>query len=185
MMKFNCDQQNRRSWQVRSNSAIDLLSDYLGADLGIRKAISIADFGCGNEHLNALLQDKLKINFTYKGYDLYPQQDSTEKIDLSSEMPTSLFDLVFCLGLLEYIEDLENILFKISKITKFLIMSYTVKDSEVYSQAEVAKNGWLHHYSVLDVDKKLSKSGFMKKGFILTDGARIGIWLLQSKSFQD
>ncbi|MEH2255590.1 class I SAM-dependent methyltransferase [Nostoc sp.] len=182
-MRFNCDSQSAESWQIRAESAVEML---IANDISLINNINpikIADFGCGNERLKSVLTAKLGNQFDYYGYDLQPQLESTYKINLESEMPSLNFDVVFCLGLLEYIGDLDNLLAKISEISNFYLISYVVSDSGAYSPTDISKKVWLHHYSCQELEIKFKKNYLIQKKFKLTNEGKTGLWLLQNHSF--
>ncbi|QMS90669.1 class I SAM-dependent methyltransferase [Nostoc edaphicum CCNP1411] len=182
-MRFNCDSQSAASWQIRAESAVEM---FIANDISLTNNINpirIADFGCGNERLKSVLIGKLGNQFDYYGYDLEPQLESTYKINLESEIPSLNFDIVFCLGLLEYISDIDNFLAKIPQISNFYLMSYVIRDSGAYSPADILQKGWLHHYSCQELERKFKNNDLIKIKFNLTNKDKTGLWLLQSHSF--
>lgn len=181
-MKFNCDTQNAQSWEIRAEKAVQILANSDFIKNNRQDELKIADFGCGNEKLRSILTTKLeKIKFDYYGYDLEPQLETTFKINLEREMPSLHFDVVFCLGLLEYLYDLDLFLLRVSQISKFLIISYVFSNSGCYSHQHISQKGWLHHYSALDLETKFEKYNYGKQDFKITNNGKTGLWMLQNE----
>jgi SAM-dependent methyltransferase len=180
-MKFNCDYQNAENWQIRAENAVEILLANTSIILVNQKdGIKIADFGCGNERLKPLLMAKLGNEIDYYGYDLEPQLKSTYKINLEYEIPELKFDVIFCLGLLEYVTNLENLFANISQICNFAIVSYVTCDSGAYNTSDILNNKWQHHYSCQEIEMKFQTSQLTRKYFKLTDKGKTGLWLVQS-----
>lgn len=179
-MKFNCDTQNAQSWQIRAEKAVGILvnSDFIRAEEG--EELKIADFGCGNERLKIILDRQLNKKFQYYGYDLHPQNKNTYQLDLENEMPSLNFDVIFCLGLLEYLNSVELFFQKLSRKCFLSVISYVVGDSKIYTSEDVVNKGWLNHYSIEDLESKFD-SFFVKQDFQLISSGKTGLWLLKSK----
>jgi hypothetical protein len=63
-------------------------------------------------------------------------------------LPDREFDVVFALGLLEYLSDLEDFLAGLRRICTFAIFSYSVFDSAgPLSEPEREARGWRTHYT--------------------------------------
>ena len=183
-MKFNCDSQNAESWHIRAESAVDMLL-MLDTSFISQNKLKIADFGCGNERIKNILTRKLGNKFDYYGYDLYPQQESTYKMDISKNMPQLKFDVIFCLGLLEYLQNLNNVFLNLSRVSKFFVISYVISDSKIYSQADVSQKQWLHHYSIKELESKLLNSNLVKKCYQTIGNGKTGLWLFESNFTHD
>lgn len=182
-MKFNCDSQNAKSWQIRAEKAVDLLCDATITSISEEKILQIGDFGCGNERLKEILAGKINCPFAYYGYDLYPQLESTYAINLEVEIPSKKFDIIFCLGLLEYLTCVDNFLANLAQICRWTIISYVVGDSGFYSLQDVQEKGWLNHYLIRELEAKFAQNNFNKNSFLLINQGKTGLWLLQSKIF--
>jgi 2-polyprenyl-3-methyl-5-hydroxy-6-metoxy-1,4-benzoquinol methylase len=177
-MNFNCDSQNSTSWQMRADEAVTLLLESKICLNNQERKLQISDFGCGNRRLKNILNSRLGVCFEYYGYDLQPQSDETYQIDLESEIPSRHFDIVFCLGLLEYLKDVDVFFANISRISTLIIVSYVIKDSKLYSPADIQQKQWLHHYSCQELENKMS--GFTIANFRLINQGKTGLWLLKS-----
>jgi len=144
-------------------------------------SITVGDLGCGNERLRVVLARHLGDRFSYLGYDLLPQASTTIKLDLQRELPDRSFDLVFCLGLLEYMTDLEKVLLRLRRISNFAIVSYAISDSPTeLSEAEREARGWLSHHSRADFSELGTRAGWLTRDFLLIDEGRTGLWLWAS-----
>jgi hypothetical protein len=180
-MKFNCDSQNSLSWQIRAEKAVDFLNEIIINPIDNNQSLKVGDFGCGNERLKVILQQKTAIPFEYYGFDLEPQIKTTHRINLDQEMPSSYFDFVFCLGLLEYLQSVDSFLSRLAKICKFAIISYVVSDSGIYTLKDTKKMGWLHHYSIDNLEALLKKNDFSIVNFELINNKKTGLWLLKQQ----
>jgi len=58
-------------------------------------ALTVTDLGAGNERLRPLLADTLSSPHEHLPYDLYPQRPTTIRLDVSHQLPSREFDLVF------------------------------------------------------------------------------------------
>lgn len=88
----------------------------------------ICDIGCGQEWLRDYLQPEIE----YCGVDYVERNNNTIICDLNrKELPSSdlLNDVVFCSGVLEYINDLNWFIKEITISAKKIIISYvTIED---------------------------------------------------------
>jgi SAM-dependent methyltransferase len=182
-MRFNCDYQNAESWQIRADNAVEMLLANNAVASKPEIPLKIADFGCGNEKLKPILQSRINHLIDYYGYDLQPQLESTSKINLEHEIPSLKFDVVFCLGLLEYLSNLDNLFANIAQICNFALISYVIRDSGAYSQTEIFQNAWLHHYSCAEIEIKFLNNQLIKQDFGLTNKGKTGLWLLKSEFY--
>ena len=183
-MKFNCDYQDSESWRIRAENAVEMLLANNPILVNPEYRIKIADFGCGNERLKSILSDRLGNKFDYYGYDLEPQLESTYKINLEYEIPKLNFDVIFCLGLLEYLSNLENLFTNFSQICSLAVVSYVISDSGAYSQSDILQNRWQHHYSCEEIEIKFHNNQLISKDFKLTNKGKTGLWLVQSNVAQ-
>ena len=174
--QFNLQGQNSEQWLNRAEIAVSFLRS-IKFPTG-NKILKIADLGCGDRKIEYYLQ-KANFNFEYTGYDIMPQRDDIRAINLNEELPNQSFDVIFCLGVLEYINNIDIFLGGVREIAEYLVLSYTVADSGRYKKEELQKYGWQHHYRINEIDHICEKNGFTKKKFMLIDHNRIALWLLK------
>jgi SAM-dependent methyltransferase len=147
------------------------------------KAIRIADLGCGNERLYAILNARLRRPFGYKGYDLHPQSERVTRLDVDREMPGETFDVVFCLGLIEYLRDAEMFAQKLRHTTHVAIVSYAITDAATASTSpERRRLGWRTDYTRADLEKIFEATGFERGGFQTVLNGTTGLWLWRAHS---
>lgn len=111
---------------------------------------SIIDFGAGAEYLRKII-DK---NIEYYPIDYVKRSERTILCDLNKdELPVITADVAFMAGFLEYMNDIDSVINKVSKIVRKFIISY--------------KGAEKHPENLLTTDELISI--FNKYGFILTN----------------
>jgi hypothetical protein len=144
--RFNCQTQHRTTWDERAHGAVALLRCASGSqhwpDL-----LRIADLGCGNQRLRQCLSQGLGRPFEYVGYDLLPQSEDVVRLDVERELPSYGFDIVFCLGLLEYLRDVGSFARRLREVCRFAVTSYVVANrAGGLSRAQRRRHGWRTDY---------------------------------------
>jgi hypothetical protein len=179
--RFSCHEQESESWESRAERATSLWLEVIAGDaLSSEHLLQMADFGCGDEKLRKVLASKLGRAFEYHGYDLHPQNSSVEEFDLEEGMPAAHFDVVFCLGLLEYVNDLDGFLGRMHQVCRYAVVSFVISDAGAYSKQNARRRGWVSEYSRDQLADKLSKSGFIIRKFALANEKTTGLWVLES-----
>lgn len=175
---YNCSSQSRESWEKRAEAALDLWrqSKRISAD-GVYR---IVDLGCGNERLRKILEQGFKESFVYQGYDKFPQTSLAIRMDIEKMFPWGDFDVVFCLGLLEYIKAIPFLCECIAHVARQAVVSYAVSDSRVYTPDEVKYKGWLSHHSSSEMES-IFLPYWDVHSRIAVDGGRTFLWLLESR----
>jgi SAM-dependent methyltransferase len=181
---YNLDLIASPSWDERAEAAAGLLVAHVRMLLtGGSHVLRIADFGCGNERLGRILAERLSEPHRYQGYDLLPQRETVIELDLTRSLPEEEFDLVFCLGLLEYMEPLIPFLARLESRYPAAIVSYAIVDSpRPLRKRERQARGWRTHYTRAALESELDRIGFFRTDFRLTNEGRTGIWLLVARS---
>ena len=140
--------------------------------------LTVADFGAGNERLRPLLARMLNAPHQYLPYDLHPQLPTTTRLDIS-ELPSGKFDLVFCLGLLEYLAALPTFLESLRAHYRFVIVSYVTCDGPAaVSRSERIRHGWVTHLSRNELLTGFTAAGFTPVAATTCDRQATGLWLL-------
>jgi SAM-dependent methyltransferase len=168
--------QDRASWDERAAAAAELLASFpVEVEAGV---LQVADLGCGNERLRRFLAERLDRPFDYFGFDLQPQSDRVERLDVAKGMPVRVFDAVFCLGLLEYLTDPDLFARRLSKACRIAIVSYVVADSPgSLPPSERRKRGWRTDLAKAELERIFAASGFVQKGFVALESGATGLWL--------
>lgn len=176
--RFNCQDQNRRSWDERAEAAVNLLSSLL-ENREASGAIQVADLGCGNERLERILNLRFSRPFVYSGYDLHPQSDDVERLDVERGLPAREFDVVFCLGLIEYLPNPELFLRRLRRMCPLAIVSYVVAGAEGSLQpAERRRRGWRSDYAAPELERMFEQSGFVTQASASVHDGLTALWLI-------
>jgi SAM-dependent methyltransferase len=177
---FNLDDAASPRWEERAEAAVRLLAAHLDDIRGdSSSALRIADFGAGGERLRRLLAARLSAPYTYSGFDIHPQTATVVELDVTRELPLETFDVVFCLGLLEYVAPLEPFLARLRANYPSLVISYTLFDvPHPLTARERRKRGWLTDYTQAELERQFAGAGLAVRDFRRTNQARTGVWLL-------
>lgn len=174
--RFNCQNQDRPAWDERAEKAVDLLRRFQGRNQAT-DTLRVADLGCGNERLRRILDDRLQRPFDYVGYDLYPQSEQVARLDVEREKLPNAFDVVFCLGLLEYLANPELFARRLRHACRIAIVSYALADAaEGPSLSERRKLGWRNDYTKANVAQIFETSGFVREEFELSGATGLWLW---------
>jgi SAM-dependent methyltransferase len=175
--RFNCQNQDRPAWEERAEEAVELLRTFQGRNQGT-ETLRVADLGCGNERLRRILGDRLQQPFDYVGYDLYPQSRQVSRLDVEQETLPGPFDVVFCLGLLEYLANPELFARRLRKVCRIAIVSYALADAaEGPSLSGRRALGWRTDYTKAGVAQIFETSGFVREQFEEVLSGATGLWL--------
>jgi hypothetical protein len=173
--RYNCHQQGDPAWEQRAEAAVRLLADHQ-ADGG--PVLRIADFGAGSERLRGVLERELPGSWKYDAYDLHPQRPSTQRLDLSQGVPAATYDVVFILGVLEYLEQADEIPRALRHCGRLVVLSYVVSDGpSPLSRATRETIGWRSHLSGSGIEDAFGSSGFRLVSSAETDEGLTRLWL--------
>ncbi len=184
---FNLDDAASPRWDERAEVAADLIVAN-AARLGWNDSVAfrVADFGAGDERLNRILRSRFAQPYRYTGFDVHPQSESVVKLDVTQQLPAEDFDIVFCLGLLEYVEPLEPFLAGLRARYPALVLSYALFDvPRPLTPRERRKRGWLTNYTKEDLERKFDTLGFVLRDARLTNRQRTALWLLTRPATDD
>lgn len=183
-LPFNLDDAGSPRWQERAEAAVELLVanvDALRSDPSA--SLRIADFGAGDERLRRVLAAQTEFQVSYASFDIRPQVDSVVEIDLRRELPPGDFDLVACLGLLEYLREVPRFLGRLAARYPAVLLSYSIFDhAEPLTRRQRQSRGWLTHYTTAQFEHGLEGAGFACVARRLVSQGRTGIWLVVSHS---
>ncbi len=179
---FNLDDVASPAWEERAQVAAALLALHFDSvETAPDRSLRIADFGAGTERLDPVLAATLRRPYTYAPFDLIPQSARVQQLDLSMTLPQGDFDVVFCLGLLEYIEALEVLFDRLALRYPMLVLSYVLYDAPVrLTRFERRCRGWLTHYERSDMEAEFARRGLAIEDVALTNGGCTAVWLLRN-----
>jgi len=178
---FNCAFQDSPSWDERAAEAVAMLRTHISSTRQPAAALVIGDFGAGNERLRGVLEHELQQPIEYHAFDLAPQRPTTVRIDLATDTPPGSFDVVFCLGVLEYLRDPIELLSRIASISRLIVVSYVVADgAERLSTRQRRARGWLSDLTIAEMDRELMRLGLRSRAVGNVNRDRTRIWLIES-----
>jgi hypothetical protein len=183
-LPFNLDDASSPRWEERAETAVELLVANAHALRSDRsRDLRIADFGAGDQRLRRVLAARMEVPYSYTAFDIRPQTDSVVEIDLSRELPDGDFDVVACLGLLEYLEDAAAFLGRLAARYPAALVSYSIVDHpNPLMRRQRRSRGWRTHYTSAQFECELADAGFARVGFRLVSQGRTGIWLVSQPS---
>jgi hypothetical protein len=174
---FNTQDQASRAWDDRAVAAVGLLAA-APAIIPVGERLRIADLGAGNQRLRSVLQAELGAPFEYHAYDLRPQAQDVQRIDVEKAMPELRFDVVFCLGLLEYLRDLESFARRLRTTCGHAVVSYVITDPPgSLSPDERRRRGWLTDFARADLERLFGECGHVREASTLTNAGSTALWL--------
>jgi hypothetical protein len=175
--RFNCTKQGE--WDERAKIAIGLLADNRGTwERATGRPIEIADFGAGNERLRSLLDATLAVEHSYHPFDLHPQKPTTVALDIAAGLPDRDFDIVICLGLLEYLPSIGALAAELHGHCRFALISFVTADSPVsIDRREREEHHWTTHATDAELKAEFEGAGFRPLASARSDGEATAIWL--------
>jgi len=88
---------NIAAWPERLDAAWSLFQSVVPCD----EPREVGDYGCGRQ----LLREKLPAGWRYVPYDWTERSSDTVICDFNKGLPSRKHDVIFCLGLMEYLND--------------------------------------------------------------------------------
>jgi len=175
--RYNIQDQGAPSWEERAEQAVCLLTaSSVAPSPGER--LKVADVGAGNQRLRSILKRELAVPFDYRPYDIQPQAKDVQRLDVERAVPDGHFDVVFCLGLLEYLRDLDRFVNRLRTMCRYAVISYVVTDPpDSLDPPARRERGWLTDLSRSDVEGLFRRHGYTCVAFAPTNEARTGLWL--------
>jgi hypothetical protein len=122
----------------------------------IAKGLAVVDIGCGLQAVRRISQAS-----TYLGIDVVARDPKTHVIDLNTEqLPTTVLhghELVTAFGLIEYLEDPQQLLQSISDAGLSLVLSYKVLRNG--DTVDRRSQGWINDYSANEIKNAVEAAG--------------------------
>lgn len=184
--EYNLKDQSSPTWEERYELAVQLMLESgaaIDAKTGKPRHIKIADLGCGNERLADVLHEEvvrsaLAVSFDYQGYDILPQSQAVIQMDLNRDFPRRRYDVVFALGLLEYLDDPNDFFRRLRRITDCAVMSYVFDDLDSHSREERQTIGWKNHMTHQGFIDLAHQYGWSPWGGIALEGGSQYVYVL-------
>jgi hypothetical protein len=145
------------AWPERAAMAVELLH---GLKLGTRPVL--ADLGCGRQTVRSLLPP----GWVYVPVDRLSRSADTIVCDLDRELPDLHCDVIFCLGVLEYLKEPLQLLRHVYSRSRYFVFSY----KGVAAHERNQRQGWVNNFSFMSLKRELTRAGaeFLRQ----SDGAR-------------
>ncbi len=119
----------------------------------------------------------------YRGYDLLPQSDDVTRFDVREDELPSGGDAIVMLGVLEYIDNIDDVLSRAAQSAPYLLISHVVKNGGHYSEEQLKALGWVTHLSEFELGGKLGLYGFSFQEYKLIDENKTLVVLCKSERF--
>jgi hypothetical protein len=168
---FNTENQGLDSWLDRAERCADLI-----VASGVTGRLTLADVGCGDEKLRAVLERR-GLAVDYQGFDIRPQSDGVIRFDAASEDLPLAYDVVVVLGLVEYLRSFSDFLQRLRPRCRRLALSHVASDLSHYTAADLGRLGWCNHLSRLEVEALIEDAGFRPLATNLTADRKTQIWM--------
>lgn len=171
---FNTGNQSKATWVERAALACDLLAPAVAAD----EIASISDVGCGDEKVRRLI-DERGWHVRYRGFDLVPQSEAVELLDLNLSAPAGHSDAAIALGLLEYVDDIGACLRRLAEHAPRLVVSHTVRDGSGFGKDVQKERGWNNHLLASEFAHLLASNRWRIMDVRTTSNRLTRIWLAE------
>ena len=139
---------------------------------------TVADIGCGDRKLKRLMEER-GWAVSYRGFDIIPQAEDVEPLDLNLVAPPGKSDAAIALGLLEYVDDMAACMRRLADHAPVLVVSHTVRDGEIYDERQIRERGWKNHFYADEFVELLRRNGWQVVDSRATADARTRIWLAE------
>lgn len=137
---------NLLEWPERAQLAISLAKEHLPT-----QGVQVADYGCGRQTVRELLPP----GWGYLPFDYCARTPDTILCDFSTSLPAGEFDLIVCLGVLEYLEDPFRLLLHAVQQGRAVLFSYN--GPTTLERRE--RQGWKNCLSLAAIEGFLSARG--------------------------
>jgi hypothetical protein len=140
--------------------------------------LQVADLGAGNRRLRSVLERVLTVPFDYHAYDIRPQSEDVQRLDVQQALPDRRFDVVFCLGLLEYLRDPGDFAARLRPICSLAVVSYVITDApDSLDPPRRRKRGWRTDLTRVEVELLFGECGYTREALTLVNEGHTGLWL--------
>jgi len=156
---FNTKDQKKASWLHRAEMCADMIAqlrqrivDPLECD-----ALRIADVGCGDMKLKRALEER-GLRCHYDGFDLIPQSPDVKLFDVRRDELPARYTVVTLLGVIEYIEPLDEALKRLAGCTDSIVLSHVIRQDATYTPQKCKELGWINHLSQSELEGRLHRN---------------------------
>lgn len=156
---FNTQDQKRTTWSHRAEMCADMIARLRQriAEPLEREALRIADVGCGDMKLKRALEER-GLRCHYDGFDLIPQSPDVRLFDVRRDVLPTRYAVVTLLGVIEYIEPLDEALRRLADCTDFIVLSHVIRQDETYTPHKCKELGWINHLSQGELEDRLHRN---------------------------
>jgi hypothetical protein len=174
---FNCADQATPTWLQRAEAAAELLA---GVPCRDGAPLLVADVGCGDQKLRAALRAR-GLRADCRGYDLQPQAPDVERFDVRTDALPRPHDVAVLLGVIEYLDDLQGVLARLTAQVPWLLLSHVVRQGGGYSDAQLRALGWRQHLAAGELEQVVQRAGGAVVGRRTAPDGRTVLWLCRSQ----
>lgn len=156
------------AWPARLQTAWALFRQVLPED---KPAREVADYGCGRQQLKTLLP----AGWSYVPYDWTPRSPDTRVCDLAVAAPTGTHEIIFMLGVLEYMPDPARLLSHALNQARWTVFSCFCG----WSPLRAWKQGWRGRLSRRAVERVLQGANVQVRAYQDWRGDG-GLWVCEN-----
>ncbi len=165
--QFNLATQDR--WGGRAERAVAMWQDHApGGDL------LVADLGAGNGRVRKLIT---RPATSYLAYDVLPQYDVINQLDLRQGLPGLTVDAAFLLGVIEYIDPSDPLVERLAGFARQAVVSYVTAGLSVLSLEKRVELGWQRHETAEQTKARFASAGYRLIDQTMADDEQTTIWL--------
>jgi hypothetical protein len=132
--------------------------------------MTVGDYGCGRQELRGLLP----VGWVYRPYDRIERSKGTQVCDFDAALPPESHDVIFCLGVLEYLRKPESLLRHALEHARWVVFSHF----SGWNPCRAFREGWKGRIPRSRLDKLLNEGGVRVRAQLpwRRDG---GIWVCE------
>jgi hypothetical protein len=116
---------------------------------------------------------------------MLPGSEDVVRLDVQSEKLPCRYDVVVLLGVVEYLEHLEDVFASLALQARWLLLSHVVQEGEYYTEARRAELGWRTHLTTGQITSMLEKSGLAVVRSDMTSDDRTLLMVCRSLRFTE
>jgi hypothetical protein len=172
---YNLSDQAARSWRDRAAMASTLTAMIHP----VPEVLRVVDIGAGDQKLKEVLERSFRIS--YSGYDILPQSGQVTPWNVENGLPPDLGDVLYALGLLEYLTSLQGVFDQIAERGRHFIFSYVTSDGGKYSDSHRERLGWKTNHSIHEIESMLATANLTIVKRVEMKSDFYTMWLIKSE----